>query len=77
MIIKTKFNIGDQVHFLRGMHIETMDISEIRISVSPCSEACENCSEKIHVKYMDNQKGIVMQENYLYKTKNELLNSIR
>ena len=76
MQIKTRFNIGDRVCFLKGMTIVTMQISEIHINAVPVNRHLEDEESGIKIRYMDNEKGYVMLESYLYKDKEELLKSI-
>jgi len=80
MTIETKFNIGDKVFVLFFNKIYTVEIKHISVNVSvkgfkvPEIEIFYSADE-IHDKFYD-RKQKSFGENILFKTKQELLDSL-
>ena len=77
MTIKTRFSKGDKVYFLKGMEIKSMKIEEIRIAVTPKPTCLDGEEVYIKIRYIDAGHQHDLTEDYVYKTKEELLNSLK
>ena len=68
VLVKTKYNIGDKVWFISNNRVQSLDVTGVGI----CSELEAECK----VEYILHFNSSWVNENKLFKSKKELLESL-
>ena len=76
MEIKTKFDVAQEVYFMKDNQVKTTTIKEIEIKV--VMEYYAWWQEKVNTIYVTKEKWEVVKfwESYIFATKQELLDSL-
>lgn len=76
MTIETKYNIGDEVFVLYNNKVSTLKIWGIDVSVEEGFDGQYTLPNKVKILYYDFGKHHSFNEQDLFPTKAELLNSL-
>ena len=68
VLVKTKYNIGDKVWYISSNKVQSLDITGVRVCVEP--------EEERKVEYILHFNSSWINEDKLFKSKKELLESL-
>lgn len=68
VLVKSKYNIGDKVWYISNNRVQSMDITGVNV----CVESKEECK----VEYILHFNSSWVNEDKLFKSKKELLESL-